>query len=210
MSTASEAAELKQQGAVEASADPNSSVTAYEAERRIEEESRKAGAFSATFDPDASPEEKAAQARAVCLPIPMHKFGRSLTSYATQRVPEGFHHEHKPKGIAIATDIDDGKPGDYNLPPPTTSGALPPTGALRDKNGELLEKSDGQLPEDEDAEWVERVGWAPRFGNGSSGDSIEDGENMLDHQTWIEGQLDDKFFGGMGPAKSTLFFFLDC
>ena len=71
MSTASQAAELKQQGAVEAAADPNSSISAHDAEKKIEEESKRAGAYSATFDPDASPEEKAAQARAVC-PSPNH------------------------------------------------------------------------------------------------------------------------------------------
>jgi hypothetical protein len=59
--------ELKQQVAEEAARDPNSSVTAADAEKVILEESKKAGAVSLQFDPNASPEEKAAQARAVCL-----------------------------------------------------------------------------------------------------------------------------------------------
>ena len=48
---------------------------------------------------------------------------------------------------------------------------------------------------EEDARWVERSGWAPRFGQG---DSISgDQADGLDHQTWLEGKLEDKFFGGM-------------
>lgn len=57
--------ELKQQGAVEAAHDPNSSVTAEDAQAKIVNESKKAGVSAFMFDPDASPEEKAAQARAV-------------------------------------------------------------------------------------------------------------------------------------------------
>ena len=57
--------ELKQQGAAEAARDPNSSVTAEDAEHVLVEESKKAGATALQFDPDATPEEKAAQAKAV-------------------------------------------------------------------------------------------------------------------------------------------------
>lgn len=62
---ASSTAEIKTQGAVEMANDPNSSVTADDAQRKMVEESRKAGVEAFTFNPDASPEEKAAQARAV-------------------------------------------------------------------------------------------------------------------------------------------------
>lgn len=65
MATAAAEAELKQQGAIEAARDPNSSVTAADAQAKIEEESKKAGVQAFSFDPDASPEEKAAQARSV-------------------------------------------------------------------------------------------------------------------------------------------------
>lgn len=58
--------ELKQQGAEEAARDPKSSVTAEGAEKVIVDESRKAGAVALQFDPDATPEQKSAQARAVC------------------------------------------------------------------------------------------------------------------------------------------------
>ncbi len=40
---------------------------------------------------------------------------------------------------------------------------------------------------------MERTGWAPRFGPGSFADS--EGTTLLDHQTWVESKLDDKFFG---------------
>jgi hypothetical protein len=65
MSLNSQAAELKTQGVVEAAQDPNSSVTAADAEKKIVDESKKAGVAAFEFNPDASPEEKAAQARAV-------------------------------------------------------------------------------------------------------------------------------------------------
>ena len=57
--------ELKQQGAAEAARDPNSTVTAEDAERVFVDENKKAGAVALQFDPDATPEEKAAQAKAV-------------------------------------------------------------------------------------------------------------------------------------------------
>ncbi len=53
----------------------------------------------------------------------------------------------------------------------------------------------GHLPEDENTRWVERTGWAPRFGQGSLTEA-EGAENLLDHQTFLESKLDDKFFGG--------------
>ncbi len=69
MSTQAEAAELKAQGVVEAAQDPNTNVTSEDAQKKIVEESKKAGAAAFTFDPDATPEQKAAQARAVSPPI---------------------------------------------------------------------------------------------------------------------------------------------
>ena len=63
--TASAAAELKSQGALEAARDPNSSVTEDQAERTVLNEARAAGAAAFEFDPDASPEEKRAQLKAV-------------------------------------------------------------------------------------------------------------------------------------------------
>jgi hypothetical protein len=65
MSANGSAAELKAQGVEESARDPNTSTTANDAQRKIVEESKKAGVAAFTFDPDATPEQKAAQARAV-------------------------------------------------------------------------------------------------------------------------------------------------
>lgn len=68
MATQADVAELKTQGVIEAAQDPNSKITAADAQERIVHESKKAGAVALTFDPNASPEEKAAQARAASSP----------------------------------------------------------------------------------------------------------------------------------------------
>ena len=61
----SDVGELKAQGVAEASRDPDSNVTAEDAEKKFVAEAQKAGGQAFMFDPNASPEEKAAQARAV-------------------------------------------------------------------------------------------------------------------------------------------------
>lgn len=71
MATQREAIELKHQGLVEAARDPRSKVTADDVERKIVEDSREAGVTAFTFNPNASPEEKAAQAGAVGLRFPL-------------------------------------------------------------------------------------------------------------------------------------------
>jgi hypothetical protein len=65
MATAKEASELKQQGVIEAAMDPGSSTTAADARKKIVDESQNAGVPVFNFDPNASPEQKKAQARAV-------------------------------------------------------------------------------------------------------------------------------------------------
>lgn len=57
--------ELKSELAEAAARDPNSNFSAEDAEKVILNESKKAGAPAFKFDPNASPEEKAAQAHAV-------------------------------------------------------------------------------------------------------------------------------------------------
>ena len=64
-SLGSHAKEYKQQGAVEAAQNEDNPVNAEDAERVMIEESKKGGAAAFQFDPDASPEDKAAQAAAV-------------------------------------------------------------------------------------------------------------------------------------------------
>jgi Ca2+-dependent lipid-binding protein len=169
MATESRANELKSEGAFEAARDANSSVTAQQAEKTAVDEARKGGSAAFQFDPDASPEEKRAQARA--------------------RVPPGFHHERNKNATALVSDADDsGAPLKYDLPAPTKAGAIDPPTA----NGD---HANGHAPElDEDARW-ERVGWAPRFGMPGSEDKDQDDGTMLDHQTWLEGRIEDKFYG---------------
>ncbi|UPX11961.1 Tricalbin-2 [Ascochyta rabiei] len=170
--TAEHASELKQQGALDAARDPHSRVTAEAAEQSVVDQARQGGSAAFQFDPDASPEQKRAQARA--------------------RVPPGFHHERNHNATALVSDADEAAAGapQYDLPPPTKAGAigldLPSSSAA---NGHA------PAPEsDPDARW-ERVGWAPRFGMPGSENKDEDEGTMLDHQTYLEGQLDDKFFG---------------
>ena len=82
--TAGRAAELKTQGALEASRDPNSSVDARAAEDIMMKEAKAAGAASFEFDPDATPEQKAAQMKAVCeaqaKPLQREKLIRAVAS----------------------------------------------------------------------------------------------------------------------------------
>lgn len=65
MSTERSVGELKTQGVIEAAEDPNSSVTSGDAQKKIVEESKNAGIQAFTFDPQASPEQKKAQVKAV-------------------------------------------------------------------------------------------------------------------------------------------------
>ncbi|KAL8742988.1 MAG: hypothetical protein Q9184_008168, partial [Pyrenodesmia sp. 2 TL-2023] len=169
----SRAAELKSQGAAEAARDPKSEVSSQDAQHLIAAESKKAGVQAYEFDPNASTEQKLAQARS--------------------HVPPGFHHDKKPKGVGITTDIDDGTPDQYELPAPSKGGALPPPLATASADGKLSQ-ANGHLHQDDKTRYEDRVGWAPRFGQGSITDA-EAAESPLDHQTWVESKLDDKFFG---------------
>ncbi|KAF2723558.1 tricalbin [Polychaeton citri CBS 116435] len=160
--TAGRASELKQQGVLEAAQDPNSNITAEDAEKAVVNESKKAGAAAFEFDPNASPEEKAAQARAM----------------------GGERHHRQHQVAALVSDQDDGKTAGYDLPPPSKAGvvAAPSDAETR-----------GHIAKD-DEEAFAKTGWAPRFGNPGDKDAEEEG-TMLDHSTFLETKLDDKFFG---------------
>ncbi|KAK3341178.1 C2 domain-containing protein [Lasiosphaeria hispida] len=165
MATEKAEGELKQQGALDAARDPESSISADDAQRVILSESKKAGITAFTFDPDATPEQKQAQAR--------------------DAIPEGFH--RRPKGVAIATDIDDGSKPDIDLPPPSKAGAIE---LPKDEDGKPLPNGDAK---EGGAEFGDMTGWAPRFG--WPADSAHDSESLLDHTTWVESQIPDKYFG---------------
>ena len=98
------ASELKQQGALEAAQDPNSSVTAEAAGDTILREAKAAGSAAFQFDPNASPEEKAAQLRSVNNPALTLSETVELINIL-QHIPADFHHEHKPNATALVTDI---------------------------------------------------------------------------------------------------------
>jgi hypothetical protein len=191
--TAAGAGELKQQAAFEASRDPNSSVGAEDAVAEAELQTKEAGVLAHTFDPDASPEEKAAQARSV---RPQRRIDLdgivANVNVIPKHIPEGFHRTPKPKGTAIATDIDDGCPGAYDLPPPLTIETTASGELTKDGDGGLL--SNGSLSKTDEEWWVQRTGWAPRFGSGDPNDG--EGATVVDSATWVDEKIDDKFYGG--------------
>ena len=102
--TSAHASELKQQGALEAAQDPNSSVTAEAAEDTILRQAKAAGSAAFRFDPNASPEEKAAQLRSVNNPALTPSETVELINIL-QHIPADFHHERKPNATALVTDI---------------------------------------------------------------------------------------------------------
>ena len=82
---------------------------------------------------------------------------------------------------ALVTDQDAGPDAGYDLPTPTKEGAVDsPTTAI----------SPTEAKKQQDAEYA-KVGWAPRFGNPKS----EEEGSLLDHQTFLEGKMNEKFFG---------------
>ncbi|KAK3394449.1 C2 domain-containing protein [Podospora didyma] len=166
MSTEQSANELKQQGAIEAAQDPDSSVTARDAEHKIVEDSKGAGVVAFNFDPNASTETKLAQAKAA--------------------IPAGFHSK-RPKGVAIATDIDDGTKADIDLPTPSKAGAI---AVVKGEDGKPLENGNAQ---GEGAVMGDMTGWAPRFG--WPVDTEHGDDSLLDHTTYLESQVPDTYFG---------------
>lgn len=106
-----------------------------------------------------------------------------------QAIPEGFR---RPKGVAIATDIDDGSKPDIDLPPPSKAGALDVT---------EVNKADAQAngaAEEPEAEFA-KTGWAPKFGWPDV--DAHEGESLLDHTTLVESQIPDTYFGGEHPRS---------
>lgn len=86
------------------------------------------------------------------------------------------------------TDRDDGSKPDYDLKEDSKAGAI-----------EVPKDADGAVTEDrKTAEGVEMgpgvTGWAPQFGWPT--ESVMEGESLLDHQTWVESQIPDKYYGG--------------
>lgn len=92
---------------------------------------------------------------------------------------------------------DDGTGPDYDLPAPTAAGAV---GGTASRPESMIAPS-----LNEDHRWArDRTGWAPRFGQGDEKDN--EGPTLLDHQTWIESKLDNKWYGG----KTHIDFCMSC
>ncbi|KAJ5778668.1 Tricalbin [Penicillium odoratum] len=168
-SVPAENTELKEEGMVDLATDlaqdPNSKVNPEIVEEALVRETREAGAPAYQFDPNASPEDKAAAAQA--------------------RLPKDFHHDSKPAGIAVQTDKDGGK--SYALPPPVSATAL----IAEDANAPEGQKGDME----EDMRWArDRTGWAPKFHVEKTDEELAEG-TLLDHQTFLEGRISDKFYG---------------
>lgn len=84
---------------------------------------------------------------------------------------------------------DEGTGPKYDLPSPTPAGVI----ATDSKAGSTHSRHPSL---DEDSRWArDRTGWGPRFGHGDPED--DEGPTFLDHQTFLESKLDDKWFGGM-------------
>lgn len=91
---------------------------------------------------------------------------------------------------------DDGAPDEYDLPPMESATDLLKTDAAGAEPG-TDEKDEAGASED--MRWDRnRTGWAPGFVHEATDEEKEEG-TLLDHQTFLEGKLDDKFFGGETP-----------
>ena len=95
-------------------------------------------------------------------------------------------HHRQHQTATLVSDKDDGQTAGYDLPPPSKDGVV----AARSSSPSGANGRPGTAPGENDV--YEKTGWAPRFGMPTSD---EDGATLLDHQTWLEGKLDDKFFG---------------
>lgn len=82
-----------------------------------------------------------------------------------------------------------GGPDQYDLPSPTANGAVETPTDVEDG------AANGHISTDEKKSYEEKTGWAPRFGQGDL-TAEEADASLLDHQTWLESRLDEKFFGG--------------
>lgn len=106
-----------------------------------------------------------------------------------QAIPDNFHNPNRPKGVAIATDIDDGSAPTYDLPSPTKAGVLTSAQA----NGTSTDGGGASSAPEETGMGPKTTGWAPQIG--WPAESLRDAPSMLDHSTWLEGHLPDKLYG---------------
>jgi len=70
------ASELKQQDDLAAARDPHNGISVEQAEHKVLAQARSSGAAAFQFDPNASAQEKAQQAKSVCVGAPECWLGR--------------------------------------------------------------------------------------------------------------------------------------
>ncbi|KOS18733.1 Uncharacterized protein ESCO_000750 [Escovopsis weberi] len=165
--SAFDAREAQQQAFIDAAQDPRSTVTADDVQKVIVDQAKRAGVPAFSFDPRASVEEKRAQAAAA--------------------VPPELRHLGRATATKVVTDVDDGTGPDEDLPEPSKAGVIDPP---RDNKGDPIpDQAEVEAKEEE----FSRTGWAPRFG--SQAQSTLEAESLLDHTTWLEGQIPDHVYG---------------
>lgn len=109
-------------------------------------------------------------------------FGRTAADFSLQAIPPGLRNEKKFRGEAIITDAEGGKKPDYELPEPKKEDIDGPASPM----GQTMP---GTFDEDD----FSKTGWAPRFGWPS--EPIHEAESLLDHSTWLESRVPDKYYG---------------
>ncbi|KAJ4144980.1 hypothetical protein LMH87_003845 [Akanthomyces muscarius] len=164
---ANEERDAKVGDAIAAAQDPESSTTADDAQRQMVSESRNAGVPAFTFDPDATPEQKRAQARAA--------------------IPQELRQTRPERSVAVATDMDDGTAPVEDMPEASTKGVLD---VARDADGKPI--GDGADPGAKEPPYL-RTGWAPKMGWPS--EKTSESASLLDHSTWLEARLPDALYG---------------
>lgn len=65
---------------------------------------------------------------------------------------------------------------------------------IKNAEAEQANATANGIPPEEEDQW-KKTGWAPRFGTGDAQENGDDDRMLSDHQTLLEGKLDDKFFG---------------
>ncbi|ATY60831.1 membrane bound C2 domain-containing [Cordyceps militaris] len=164
---ADQARDAKVDNAIAAAQDPDSTYTADDAQNQMVAESRNAGVPAFTFDPDATPEQKLAQ--------------------ATAAIPQELRQSRPERSVAVATDMDDGTGPVEDLPEASKAGVLD---VARDASGKPI--GDGADPGAKEPPYM-RTGWAPKMGWPS--EKTSESESLLDHSTWLEGRLPDSLYG---------------
>jgi hypothetical protein len=90
---------------------------------------------------------------------------------------------------------DDGTHAKYERPPPQSAADIAAEQAPAPTGGK------SQL--DDALRWARnRTGWAPKFEDKKDGQKADEGGTLLDHPTFLEGKLGDKFFGGKCMRQS--------